>query len=275
MPSVYDFLDYRQYLRAYYDAEKARLPAFSYRYFSRKAGFSSPNFLQLVIEGKRNLGGESIERFVKVLKLADDEASFFRDLVTYNQAKTLSEKNLLFEKVIQSKRFQAWRKLDGALLEYLRNWYYPAIRELAGRPDFQADPSWISERLVSQVGREEIARALGVLEALQLVVRDGAGKVSRGEKTVSTGPEVKGAARVVAAAFLRQMLERASESIDLVPSEERDIGSITVAVRADTVAELKGRIQRFRRELLERCDQDQDADRVYQLNIQLFPLTKP
>lgn len=273
-PSIYDFLDYRQFLRSFYEAEKARLPAFSYRYFARKAGFSSPNFLQLVIEGQRNLGRDSVERFVKALKLAPEEAGFFRDLVAFNQAKNISEKNVYFEKVVQSRRFQAWRKLDGALLEYLRHWYYPAIRELAGRTDFVDDPAWIADRLWAKVAREEIARALSVLESLQLLVRGPDGRLSRGEPTVSTGPEARGAAKVVAAAFLRQMLERASESIDAVPPERRDIGSITVAVRQETIPELQERIRRFRRELLDRCDQDRDPTEVFQVNIQLFPLTR-
>ena len=273
-PSIYDFLDYRQYLRAFYEAEKARLPAFSYRYFARKAGFSSPNFLQLVIEGQRNLGADSVERFVQTLKLPAEEANFFRDLVAFNQAKNIAEKNLYFEKVVQSRRFQAARKLDGALLEYLRHWYYPAIRELAGRADFRDDPGWIADQLWARVAREEIARALQVLESLGLLIRGPDGRLTRGEPTLSTGPEARGAAKVAAAAFLRQMLELASESIDAVPPERRDLGAITVAVRKETIPELQERIRRFRRELLERCDQDQDPTEVYQVNIQFFPLTK-
>jgi uncharacterized protein (TIGR02147 family) len=275
LPSIYDFLDYRQFLRAWYDAEKNRLPAFSYRYFARKAGFASPNFLKLVIEGDRNLSAESVERFVEVLKLSDHEASFFRDLVSWNQARNLAEKNLLFEQVIASKRFQEWRKLDASRLEYLRHWYYPAIRELAAHPDFEADPAWIGPRLWVKLSREEILRALEVLEKLGLLERDPGGRLTRGERTLSTGPRVQGdELRVMAKHCLRELMEQASEALDKVPAPLRDIGAITVAVRPENVAELKERIQRFRREMLERCDQDDGASEVYQLNLQFFPLTR-
>lgn len=274
-PSVYDFLDYRQYLRSWYEAEKARLPAFSYRYFARKAGFSSPNFLKLVIEGERNLSPESVERFVEVLKLSDEEAAFFRDLVAWNQARNLAEKNLLFERVIASRRFQEYRKLDASRLEYLRHWYYPAIRELAAHPEFRPDPDWIRSRLWSPPSRAEIERALAILEELGLLVRDGSGRLHRGEKTLSTGPQVRHEElKVTAKAYLRGMLEQASKALDEVPAALRDIGAVTVAVRPETVEELKERIQRFRREVLERCDQDEAASEVYQLNLQLFPLTR-
>ena len=274
-PSVYDFLDYRQFLRAWYEAEKNRLPAFSYRYFARKAGFASPNFLKLVIEGSRNLSPDSVERFVETLRLPADEGNFFRDLVSWNQARNLAEKNLLFERVIASKRFQEWRRLDASRLEYLRHWYYPAIRELAAHPDFDEDPAWIAGRLYGRLSREEILRALRVLEELGLLVRDAGGRLGRGDRTVTTGPKMHGdELRVTAKAFLRQMMEQASDSLDAVPAPLRDIGSITVAVRPEMVQELKERIQRFRGEMLERCDQEDGASEVYQLNLQFFPLTR-
>lgn len=273
-PSIYDFLDYRQFLRAWYESEKNRLPAFSYRYFARKAGFSSPNFLKLVIDGDRNLSPDSMERFVEALKFTQDEGGFFRDLVAYNQARNLAEKNLLFDRVIASKRFQQWRKLDVSLLDYMRHWYYPAIRELAALPDFRAEAAWIAPRLVSNLDPEEIEKALAILEELGLLIRNADGDLVRSDQTVSTGPRVLGEGRIAARSFLREMLERASESMDVVPAELRELGSITVAIRASTIPELKERILRFRRELLERCDQDVEPDEVYQFNVQLFPLTR-
>src|SRR5690349_7504160 len=90
---VYDFLDYRAYLRAFYEAEKARRPSFSHRLFSRVAGLRSPNFLKLVMDGERNLGDESIPKFVKGLGLGAEEAEFFADLVKFTQAEGVAEKN--------------------------------------------------------------------------------------------------------------------------------------------------------------------------------------
>ena len=47
-PSVYDYLDYRSYLADMFHYRKHKAGRFSYRYFSGKAGFASPNFLKLV-----------------------------------------------------------------------------------------------------------------------------------------------------------------------------------------------------------------------------------
>jgi len=53
--AVYAYLDYRAFLRDYYAERKAASRAFSYRAFSKRAGVSAPNYLKLVIDGKRSL----------------------------------------------------------------------------------------------------------------------------------------------------------------------------------------------------------------------------
>ena len=49
MKPLFEYLDYRQYLRDFYVEQKAQRK-FSFREFSKIAGFSSPVFIKLVIE---------------------------------------------------------------------------------------------------------------------------------------------------------------------------------------------------------------------------------
>ena len=89
--ALFEYLNYRDYLRDYYE-EKKRLSSFySYRLFSQKAGFSAPNVLKLVTEGKRNLSKESVFKFVKALGFNKKEAEYFENLVFFNQAKSIKE----------------------------------------------------------------------------------------------------------------------------------------------------------------------------------------
>ena len=69
---IFQFLDYRTYLRAFYDAEKAASSSFSFRAFSMRAGVASPNHLKRIMDGERSLKGDLVERYAKVLnELAD------------------------------------------------------------------------------------------------------------------------------------------------------------------------------------------------------------
>ena len=54
VPDVFDYLDYRAYLRDYYAYAKSARRGFSHRTFSRRAGLGSPNHLKRVMEGRQN-----------------------------------------------------------------------------------------------------------------------------------------------------------------------------------------------------------------------------
>ncbi len=270
-PDIAGFLDYREYLRAYYEAAKANMPAFSYRYFSRKAGFTSPNFLKLVIEGKRNISADSVERFAVALKLSESERRFFGDLVAFNQATSAQEKNKAFERVSASRRFRKARRLEHGYFMYLSRWYYPAIREMVARADFIEDPAWIAGQLLPPIAPRQAQEGLEMLLELGLLSRDECGKLHRGEASVTTGHEVRSLAIVN---YHRQMLERASESIELVSREHRDISALTVCIAPERVADFKARIHAFWEVLMELGDSDERPTRVYQLNMQFFPLNQ-
>lgn len=269
--SVYEFLDFRAYLRAYYEAAKRSKPNFSFRRFSQLAGLRSPNFLKLVIDGDRNLGADSVARFADALSLSGADAEFFADLVAFGQAQTLAEKNRAFEGIASSRRFRAARRIEGDLFAYLSHWYNPAIRELSARADFQEEPRWIAAQLRPNISPTEAAEAMKLLLSLGLLTRDAkTGRVLRGEPTLTTEHEVRS---LGAAAFHRQMLERAAESIESVPRELRDLAALTVCISPTTIALVKDRIHKFRESLTELCDSDTQGSTVYQLNMQWFPLS--
>jgi uncharacterized protein (TIGR02147 family) len=270
--NVFEYLDYRAFLRAYYAAEKARRPQFSHRFFSRLAGLKSPNFLKLVMDGERNLGAETVPKFAHAIGLTGEAATFFADLVTFNQAETVADKNRAFERISASRRFRSARRIEGDLFKYLSHWYYPAIRELAARPDFDESPKWIAAQLRPRIPPNEAQAALHLLLSLGLLVRDeSTGKIVRGEPTLTT--EHQTVRSLAVTNFHRQMLERASASIETFPPNQRDLAALTVCVTPATAALVKERIHKFREELTQLCDADTSGATVYQLNLQWFPLS--
>ncbi len=270
-PNVFDYLDYRAYLRSFYEARKQTRAGFSFRTFSKRAGLKSPNFFKLVMDGDRNLGADTVPKFADALGLTGAEREFFRDLVAFDQGSDSIEKNRAFERIAASRRFRTARRIDGLLLTYLSHWYHPAIRELAARKDFSADPKWIAKRLRPAISPRQAAESVELLLSLGLLVKDPvSGRLSQGEPTLTTEHEVSALGAVN---FHRQMLQRASESIDEIPAELRDLAALTVCVSAPTAARVKERIHQFREALTELCDAEPAGTTVYQLNIQWFPLS--
>jgi uncharacterized protein (TIGR02147 family) len=187
-----------------------------------------------------------------------------------NQAQTLAERNRAFERVAANRRFRAAKKLDGPLFEYLTQWYYPAVRELAARPDFVEDPAWVAAQIMPPISVALARAALKTLQNLGLLVRNDDGRLVRGEASLTTGHEVRS---VVIPAYHMQMIERAGAAVGTVPPDERDVSALTVCIKESSLPDLKAKIRRFREEMLDRCDREEDPERVYQLCIQLFPLS--
>ena len=272
MIDIFQYLDYRRYLKDYYQEKKQqKASSFSYRSFARAAGLSSPNFLQLVMEGKRKLGPQGIKCFAKGLRLNREEARFFERLVHFNQATNDEERNRWYRLLATSKRYQEIREIEKAQFDYFSHWYYSAIREMVLLPNFKEDPEWIARTLNPSIPVDEAKAALELLVRFGFLTRNGSGHLQQTERSITTAQEVRSLA---VANYHRQMLTKASGAIEKTSPQHRDISSLTVAVSKDKFQEAKRRIQEFRRELNVLLSEDDQADAVYQINFQIFNLSE-
>lgn len=269
-PNIFEYSDYRVFLGDIYTFLKSRFRQFSFRYFSQRAGFASPNFLKLVIEGKRNLSDDSIPRFTSALKLSGSESEFFTHLVHFNQAKTPSQRTESAQLMLRTKGFLKVHPLQQAEFAYYANWYYIPIRELVGFPDFQEDSQWIANRLRPKVSFEQAQQALHDLEALGLLKRNAAGRLSQTQRTVTTSNEVSSSA---VARYHKDMMNLAMDSIDHVPRTQREISAACVPISKVTAAKIKAMIQDFRQQILALANEDNSPEVIYQINMQLFPMS--
>ncbi len=271
LPDLFSYLSYREYLSDWFDARKRTDPRYSHRLFTRRAGVRSPSLLSEVIAGKRNLTARTTEGFIRALGLTHQEAAFFQDLVAFDQAKTHEAKNEAWEGIAACRRFKSARPIEGASVTYLSHWHYPAIRELALRRDFRNDPAWVARQLQPRITEASARAALATLMELGMLVED-AGVVRPAEVSLATPHQVAGLA---AHNYHLQMLERASEAITTVHPRERHLLGVTVAIPEDLVPQLKAELNAFQQRLLHLCDAHVErAERVFQLNLQLVPLSR-
>jgi uncharacterized protein (TIGR02147 family) len=266
---VFRYHDYRAFLAAYYEAKKPR--GFSYRSFARAAGLGAPNYLQLVIQGRRNLTPEMAERFARTCGLGDDGVQYFKTLVAFNQAESRDEQKVHYDKLGAFRRYRRAQKIELAHAAYHSTWYLPAIRELTLSPAFVEDPVWIGAQLRPRVKPADVRQALDTLLELGLLQRRQDGKLEQKSRVVSTGPETTG---MHITNYHAEMMQRAAAAMTEVPARERDVSSLTLCLGPTGLAALKERIQSFRRELLELCEAEQQPSQVVQVNFQLFPLSE-
>ena len=269
-PEVFRYLDYRAYLRDFYEHKKAGPRSFSYRAFSRRAGLKSPNYLKLVMDGDRNLTAPMAGNFADGCGLTGEAKAYFGDLVAFNQATTGPERNAAYDRLKSHRRYRTVQRLELAHAAYHASWYVPAIRELACRADFKAEAAWVAARLRPRITLSQAERGLRILRELSMLIQNDDGRWVQTEALVSTGPETIG---VHIGNYHRTMMRQAAEAIDEFPPAQRDISSLTLCLGEDKLAEVKARIVRFRRELLELSVEDPNPRQVVQVNFQLFPLS--
>jgi uncharacterized protein (TIGR02147 family) len=234
--NVFEYDDYRAFLKDKF-AERKRLGKFfSHRYFAKKAGFKTPSLLQMVVRGKRNLTLESIKKFIKGFELSSREAKYFEMMVLFNQTPALAEKRQYYEQMLNIKKMAIGKKLARGQYEYYSHWYLPVIREMASLPGFRPDPAWIQQRLREKVSLPDLRKAVGLLRELKMIEETPEGNWRASEPILTTGPQ--------------------SESVHVA---NKEICAMT---------------REFKQRLIEKIVNDKPSEQVYQLNFHLFPFLK-
>jgi uncharacterized protein (TIGR02147 family) len=268
---LFNYLDYRQYLKDRYTEEKAKKGHFSHRYFARIAGLSSVGFLKMVMDGKRNLSPSTIHQFAKALKFNKKETAYFEALVLFNQAKEDRERDLYFERLTSLKPPARLTGIEKDQYEYYTQKHFVVIREMVALPHFQDDPEWIAKRLSQTLKTKEVEHAIEVLLRLGLLKRNKAGKLVHSDTSLTTPAEVQS---TEVYHFHQSMLNEAKDAMLKVKPELRDITALTIPIPLETLKEIKDKIREFREQMIDVINKGSDNYHdVYQLNIQLFPVT--
>jgi uncharacterized protein (TIGR02147 family) len=99
MNDIFSYTDYRRLLKDYYESCRAKYPWFSYECFSRKAGISSRGLLYNVISGRRRLSPSHVAGVAQAMKLDKSQIEYFENMVAYNNARNIDDKERSFEKM--------------------------------------------------------------------------------------------------------------------------------------------------------------------------------
>jgi uncharacterized protein (TIGR02147 family) len=271
---IFNYSDYRAFLKDYFAFKKAESKRFTFSLFAAVTGFASPSFLKLVMENRKNLTKPSVLKIARGLRMRKKPAQYFEDLVFFNQAASLEDKSYFLDRINEYRRKNRPEKLLPREYDYLAQWYHCVIREMIDLAGFREDPRWIAEKLLYTVKIEDITGSLKFLEEKGFIGRDESGRLVKKDKTIATGDiGQQEMLTTIVRAFHRKMISFAEESIRKQPKAVRNTSDTTLSLSAASYEIAIKRIEQLRMELLEIAKSDDNADRIYQLNINLFPFT--
>jgi len=234
----------RTLLKSEFAQRKQRNASYSLRAFARDLGLSH-TYLSLIFHGKRNISPTVLSKF-------------------------LEEDVEVFSKCVRNKT-SSYHYADLDHFSLISEWYHIAILELSSLDDFRATPKWIAKKL--GLNLHEAQLALDRLKRLGHLVKSTKQKWKKAQKKLFFEP---GTPNKYIRKFHRQMILKALDVLDSnQPIECRDITSVTLTGDPKRIAGAKKKIEKFRKELsryMANGDGDGDGDRIYQLNVQLFPL---
>jgi uncharacterized protein (TIGR02147 family) len=271
MNSLFEYTDYRKFLRDYYDLKKGEKKGFSLKVLADRAGFKARDYVLRVMNGSRNLSQSGAFMLSSALRLSEKEMDYFTNLVSFNQAKMPREKDFFLRKMAEVGKYNRPQKLRQEQVSYLSEWYYIALRSLLPVIDFKDDYAEIAKFLDPPLTPAQARKAVELLIQLGLLTREKTGRYSVPVSQLTVGDEVMS---VALARFHKQSLDLAKRAIDFYPSQGREISGVTMSLSSAGFDKIKSEIQAFRRKVMTVAEQDTKEEGAFQLNFQFFPLSK-
>ncbi len=274
-PSVFSYLDFRDYLNDWFKWKKIQQPGFSCTVFAKKTGMKSHAYIGMVTKGKRNLTHKSLRAFAKALALNAGEYNYFEKLVLFNQASTAADKNFYFEQLRHAElanrgNRQIVEKLQNASA-LLRHWYVVAIFEMVTLTDFRADPDWMTRALKNRITPTQAKDAWKSLLEAGLVSQDATGRWHKHTQLLDFDPE---RLDFVIQNFHTEMLQRAAYAVQNEVLAERELSSLTLPICPEDIPLLKKELKEFRKKInREYSREDNTGKQIVCINMQLLNLT--
>jgi uncharacterized protein (TIGR02147 family) len=269
MNSIFSYLDYRAFLRDWFEENKTRNSIISYRYLGNKLELDA-SFLVKVFQGQLHISTKSIHPFSQILKLNKRETEYFELLVHFNKSKKSQQTQILFDKLLSLRSPDA-KILETDKYEFFSNWYTIAIYELLRFYPFNGDYKELGNKIMPPVTQTQAKDTIELLERLDLILKNKDDQYIVKDINLSTGEQWMS---VAIRKYQKEIILLGSSAIDTIPKDLRDISTVTVSLSKPTFDAIRERIKSMRKELLEVAKNDTGVDAVYQINFQVFPVSK-
>lgn len=279
-PNLSGYMDFRQYLSEWYlykrELTKKDLRPYSFAMFSAAANIKSPNYLKMIIEGQRNLSEEMILKFAKALGLHKEQADEFRLLVLFGQATDPAERNFFLKELSEFRVMLKLRsgEIDKKMMDKVPGWIGWILYSMMDQEGVEFKAEKIRDLLRGKASVDEIHEAMKTLIKSGEVAQDDiTGKLTKTRNLIDSPEDIPVA---LVRKLQSQLMYLGLESLYQDSPAEREFGSLTLSLTKSEFEELKFKLRQMRKQV----NKDNSirrmntlGERVYQLNLQLFPVT--
>lgn len=269
--NVCDYLDYKLYFRAIYEAAKKERSDFTYILFTEELGLGHSNLMNLIVNGKRKLSRNNAQTVVASLNLVLERRRYFLRLIDLDNSRNMKKREQYLERIIEIRSEAIDNEDTRKQLQFYSHWLHAIVFEMIGTSEIPHDAAELAARLVPYASVDDILKSLNLLESLELVERDKqTGQYKKIQAHFIMDDKIQNLGTI---AFHNKMIDLAKDALVRVEDDKRDISSLTLAVPRSAVESLKKTVEQFQSDILAMAEKFDRTEEVYQINIQLFPLT--
>ncbi len=272
--SVMQYTDFRDFLKDFFEEKKKSNYGYSLRFVAGKLG-CNPGFFLRILKGERTLSAEYQLKLHKLLNLGKKERRYFDLLVLYNQAKKPLEKETHFEELKKFTRSKIYKVSQRQYALY-GEWYNVALRELINVVPIFDTSDATCKKLAAyfnpSVKVSDIRKSLETLIATGMIEKRASGRYYLRNKLITTGLDIPVFSVMK---ILGQFFDLGKAALQRFAKKERVLSTVSVSLSKDGYEQIKLKSEEYRKEILAIAKNDTGKlERVYHMNLQLFPLTK-
>jgi uncharacterized protein (TIGR02147 family) len=270
LPTIYGYEDYRLYLKDYFSAQKKAEKGFTHRTFAQRAGFSSSSFCLHVMQGRKNCSDESTRKLITAMNLEGSAARYFEALVRYNQSKTFHDREFFFDELNRIRRNTLFYRVNKHQFILYSEWYFSVIRELAVYSDWNGDYRLLGSMVVPPLSADKAKKAVDALVTAGLLIHDEHGALRQNSRVISADD----APAAIVNKLKKDFMLKALDAEETFRKPAKYSSSATISMSMHSFDKAKTMIDELRQRLLTMALADNDVDRVFQVNFQMFPLSE-
>jgi uncharacterized protein (TIGR02147 family) len=270
--SIFQFIRYQDYLKEYFEARKKADPKFSHRFLSKRLGLLSPNFIMMVMQGKRKLTRSMAYKISQEFKLSKKETDYLECMVEFTRAASTKEKEGFLTRLMELRKNTNVNKLLDYQYEFYANWYHAVVRSLIDLfPRLSGDYSALAKMVYPAIRPKQAKKSVELLLRLGLLNKKKNREYGISDKRLTTGEEVQSLA---VQRFHIETMKLAEQAIKRLPKDKRNMSGLTLGISQAGYDKVRELIYYCQKKIMDVADKDEKADRVYQVNFHAFPVSK-
>ncbi len=272
MTDTYMYLETNKLLNERFKEKQGKNPSFSIRSWANQMGLASHGGLQQILSGKRTVPKKYIPQIIKSLNFNTGEAMYFETLVDFEKAKTPEEKDLYYQRLNHLRpNKKEVQVVEIENFRYFQNPLHSIVRTMIDRDDFENNPEWIRKNVRVKTTQREIKEIIERLIVLGFVSEKD-GVLEKVHKHIKNKVDVSSKA---VETYHQLMSMMASEEVKKQSVDEREYNSFCLNLKRGQLKNAKRKMRDFIDEFIAEFEApSKKSDETYQLNVQLFSLTK-